>query len=206
MQTLIDEPADAKAVYVLAHGSGAGMAHHFLAAVATGLAARGIAVLRFNFPFMEQGSKRPDPPPVAHGAIRAAVAEAARRWPGLPLYAGGKSFGGRMSSQAQAIEPLPGVRGLVFLGFPLHTADKPSTERAQHLAKVQVPMLFLQGTRDTLANLDLVRQVTTPLAPRATLHVVEGADHGFEVLKRSGRTNEEVLVELLATIAGWLPA
>lgn len=204
MQTLVDSPSGPKAVCVLAHGAGAGMEHGFMSAIAAALAERGIAVLRFNFPFMEQGSKRPDPPAVAQAAVRAAMAEAARRWPGLPLYAGGKSFGGRMTSQAQAKEPLPGVRGLVFLGFPLHAAKKPSTERAQHLAQVRVPMLFLQGTRDALAELDLVREVVAPLAP-ATLHVVEGADHGFEVLKRSGRTDEEVLAELAGTIAGWLP-
>lgn len=203
VSALLDAQPQAKACYVLAHGSGAGMKHAFLAAITGELAKRGIAVLRFQFPFMEQGSKRPDPPRVAQEAVRAAVAEAARRLPGVPLFAGGKSFGGRMSSNAQAKQPLTEVRGLVFLGFPLHPADKPSTERAQHLAQVKVPMLFLQGTRDGLADLGLMRQVTQPLAPLATLHVVEGADHGFEVLKRSGRTNEEVLGELAETIAGW---
>ncbi|NML48405.1 alpha/beta hydrolase [Ramlibacter sp. G-1-2-2] len=203
MQTLVDAPSSPRAAYVLAHGAGAGMAHAFMADVARELAQRGIAVLRYNFPFMEQGSKRPDSPAVAQAAVREAVAEAAKRWPGLPLYAGGKSFGGRMTSQAQAKAALPGVRGLVFLGFPLHAAKQPSTERAKHLEQVKVPMLFLQGTRDALAELDLIRQVVTPIE-QATLHVVEAADHGFEVLKRSGRSDEEVLKELADTAAEWM--
>jgi predicted alpha/beta-hydrolase family hydrolase len=153
---------------------------------------------------MAQGSRRPDPPAVAQAAVRAAVAEAGRRWPGLPLFAGGKSFGARMSSQAQAAAPLEGVRGLVFFGFPLHPAGKPAVERAEHLARVAVPMLFLQGTRDALADLGLIRATTQQLGERATLHVVEGADHGFEVLKRSGRTNAEVMEELAATAAEWM--
>jgi uncharacterized protein len=180
------------------------MRHAFMAAVAEGLARRGIAALRFQFPFMEQGSRRPDPPAVAQASVRAAVEEAARRWPHLPLFAGGKSFGARMTSQAQASEPLPGVRGLVFLGFPLHPAGKPAVQRAEHLAQVALPMLFLQGTRDALADLDLVRATAGALGERATLHVVEGADHGFEVLKRSGRTDEDVLEELAATAAAWM--
>ena len=203
-EVLVDAPAQAQAALVLAHGAGAGMRHPFMAAIAAGLAQRGVAVLRYEFPFMAEGSKRPDPPAVAHASVRAAVAEAARRWPGLPLFAGGKSFGARMTSQAQALEPLPGVRGLVFFGFPLHPAGKPSVDRAEHLARVQLPMLFLQGTRDALADLDLVRATTQALGDRATLHVAEGADHGFEVLKRSGRTNEAVLEELVATAAAWM--
>ena len=203
---LIDASAGAQAALVLAHGAGAGMRHPFMAAIAQGLAARGIAVLRYEFPFMAQGSKRPDPPAVAQAAVRAAVDEAARRWPALPLFAGGKSFGARMSSQAQAAASLPGVRGLVFFGFPLHPAGKPSVARAEHLAQVRLPMLFLQGTRDALADLDLVRATTGQLGERATLHVVEGADHGFEVLKRSGRTNEQVIEELVATAAAWMDA
>jgi predicted alpha/beta-hydrolase family hydrolase len=201
---LLDVPAKAEACYVFAHGAGAGMNHAFMAAVASGLAERGVATLRFQFPYMEQGSKRPDVPKVAQGAVRAAVQEAARRLPDLPLFAGGKSFGGRMTSQAQAAEPLPNVRGLVFVGFPLHPAGKPSAERAQHLAGVQVPMLFLQGTRDTLADLDLIRDTTAKLEGRATLHVVDGADHSFHVLARSGRTDEQVRAELLDTMAGWM--
>ena len=201
---LADEPSQAHAACVLAHGAGAGMQHAFMAAIATGLAARGVAVLRFQFPFMEQGSKRPDPPAVAQAAVRAAAAEAARRWPGLPLFAGGKSFGARMTSQAQAAGALPQVRGLVFFGFPLHPAGKPAVDRADHLAAVRLPMLFLQGTRDALADLALVRQTTARVGERATLHVVEGADHGFEVLKRSGRTNEAVLEEVVATAAAWM--
>jgi predicted alpha/beta-hydrolase family hydrolase len=201
---LLQAPPQAQACYVFAHGAGAGMNHGFMAAIAEGLAARGIAILRFNFPFMEQGSKRPDAPAVAHAAIRAAVAEAARQLPGVPLFAGGKSFGGRMSTQAQAMEPLPGVRGIALVGFPLHPAGKPSLERAQHLPKVEVPMLFLQGTRDGLADLGLITQTTAGLGQRATLHVVDGADHAFHVLVRSGRHDEQVREELLDTIAGWI--
>jgi predicted alpha/beta-hydrolase family hydrolase len=153
---------------------------------------------------MEQGSKRPDLPKVAHGAVRAAVQEAAARLPGIPLFAGGKSYGGRMTSQAQADQPLPQVRGIVFVGFPLHPAGKPSIERAGHLADVQVPMLFLQGTRDTLADLELIRDMTAKLKDRATLHVVDGADHSFHVLARSGSTDEQVRAELLDTMANWM--
>jgi predicted alpha/beta-hydrolase family hydrolase len=201
---LLDTPARPRACYVFAHGAGAGMDHAFMAAMASGLAQRGVASLRFQFPFMEQGSRRPDSPKVAHAAIRAAVQEAAGRLPGVPLFAGGKSFGGRMTSQAQAAEPLPGVRGLVFVGFPLHAAGKPSVDRATHLADVQVPMLFLQGTRDTLAEVDLIRATTNKLGRRATLHIVEGADHAFHVLVRSGRNDDQVREELLATMAGWM--
>ena len=203
VSALLDAPADAKACYVFAHGAGAGMQHAFMAAMAQGLAERGIASLRFQFPFMEQGSKRPDTPGVAHEAVRAAVAAAARRLPGVALYAGGKSFGGRMTSQAQAIEPLPGVQGLVFVGFPLHPPKKPGVERAEHLAQVQVPMLFLQGTRDELADLALVRATASTLGKRATLHVVEAADHAFHVLVRSGRTDAQVLQELLDAVRDW---
>ena len=197
-------PANPAACYVFAHGAGAGMRHAFMAAVAQGLIERDIAVLRFQFPFMEQGSKRTDPPAVAQAAVRCAVQAAARQLPGVPLFAGGKSFGGRMTSQAQAAEPLPQVRGLVFVGFPLHTAGKPSMARATHLDDVRLPMLFLQGTRDALADLALMRQVTDRLGARATLHGVEAADHAFHVLVRSGRTDAEVLVELLDTISEWM--
>ena len=200
----LQAPAKAEACFVFAHGAGAGMDHAFMAAMAQGLAERGIATLRFNFPFMEQGSKRPDSPAVAHAAIRAAVAEASRRLPDMPLFAGGKSFGGRMTTQAQALEPLPGVRGIALVGFPLHAAGKPSTERAAHLAGVKVPLLFLQGTRDALADLDLITQTTAGLGKRATLHVVEGADHAFHVLVRSGRNDDQVREELLDTLAGWM--
>jgi hypothetical protein len=202
--SLLLAPADASACYVFAHGAGAGMAHEFMEAIATGLAGRRIATLRFQFPFMAQGSKRPDPPAVAQAAVRAAVEEAGRGLPGLPLFAGGKSFGGRMSSQAQAAQALPGVRGLVFVGFPLHPAGKPGTERARHLAQVDVPMLFLQGTRDALADLELVRTVVAPLGQRATLHVVDGADHAFHVLARSGRKDAQVREELLDAMAAWM--
>jgi uncharacterized protein len=201
---LLDAPAGAQACFVFAHGAGAGMNHPFMAAMASGLAERRIATLRFQFPYMEQGSKRPDSPKVAQAAVRAAVQEAARRLPAVPLFAGGKSFGGRMTSQAQAAEPLAKVRGLVFVGFPLHPAGKPSTERAQHLDNVQVPMLCLQGTRDNLADLELIRTVTAQLEARATLHIALGADHSFKVLASSGRNQELVREELLDVMASWM--
>jgi hypothetical protein len=204
LSALLDAPTRPAAAYVFAHGAGAGMAHPFMADVAALLCARGVAVLRFNFPFTEQGGKRPDTPAVAQAAVRAAVAQAGRRLSGVPLFAGGKSFGGRMTSQAQAAAPLPGVRGLVFTGFPLHPAGKPSLDRAAHLAQVQVPMLFLQGTRDTLADLSLLGEALHPLRDRATLHVVDAADHGFDVLVRSGRTRAEVLQELADTTVAWM--
>jgi hypothetical protein len=203
---LLEAPAGARACYVLAHGAGAGMNHPFMSAVAKGLATRGIATLRYQFPYMDKGSKRPDPPKVAHAAVREAVAEAAHRLPGVPLYAGGKSFGGRMTSQAQAIEPLAGVRGLVFLGFPLHAAGKPSDERAAHLADVKVPMLFLQGTRDDLAHLDLLRPVVERLGKSATLETFEEADHSFHVPARTGRKDAEVMADLLDRLARWIPS
>jgi uncharacterized protein len=201
---LLDVPERPLAGYVMAHGAGAGMQHEFMAAMAHGLAQRGIATLRFQFPFMEQASRRPDAPAVAQAAVRAAVDEAARHLPGIPLFAGGKSFGARMTSQAQAASPLPGVQGLVFIGFPLHPAGKPSTTRAEHLAGVEIPMLLLQGTRDALADLALVQAQTTLLGPRATLHVVDGADHAFHVLVRSGRTDPQVREEMLDAMAGWM--
>ncbi|MDB5900327.1 MAG: alpha/beta hydrolase [Ramlibacter sp.] len=204
VSALLVAPAHPAACYVFAHGAGAGMQHPFMVAVAGGLAQRGIATLRFQFPFMEQGSRRPDRPDVAQAAVRAAAGEAAQRLPGVPLFAGGKSFGGRMSSQAQAVAPLPQVRGLVFFGFPLHAAGKPSRERATHLAQVGVPMLFLQGTRDALADLPLVHEATQALGERATLHVVDGADHAFHVLVRSGRTDPQVLEELVEAAASWM--
>jgi predicted alpha/beta-hydrolase family hydrolase len=203
---LLMAPAQAKACFVFAHGAGAGMNHPFMTMVAAGLAERGIATLRFQFPYMDKGSRRPDPPRVAQAAVRAAVRDAARRLPGLALFAGGKSFGGRMTTQAQAAQPLDPVRGIVLLGFPLHPAGKPSTERAAHLADVAVPMLFLQGTRDTLADLHLIEQTVGTLGQRATLHVVDGGDHSFHVLARSGRNDDQVRIELLDTITGWIRA
>jgi predicted alpha/beta-hydrolase family hydrolase len=202
--TLLDAPKDPRALYVLAHGAGAGMAHPFMAAVARGLADRGIATLRYQFPYMDRGSKRPDPPKVAHATVREAVAEAARRLPGVPLFAGGKSFGGRMTSQAQALEPLAGVKGLAFLGFPLHAIGKPSDERAAHLAGVKVPMLFLQGTRDDLADLAWLRPVVKRLGSRATLETFEDADHSFHVPARTGRKDAEVMADLLDRLARWM--
>ena len=199
-------PPDAWLLYVLAHGAGAGMRHRFMEAIAEALAARGIATLRYEFPSMAAGGRRPDPPPVLQATVRAAVAAAARLGPDLPLVAGGKSLGGRMTSGAQAREPLAGVRGLVFLGFPLHPPKQPGVSRAEHLAGVHIPMLFLQGTRDDLADLALITGVCRDFGPRATLHVVEGANHAFEVLKRSGRTDEEVREELVRTIEDWCRA
>jgi predicted alpha/beta-hydrolase family hydrolase len=204
VSALLLAPTDARACYVLAHGAGVGMTHSFMTAVAQGLAARGIATLRYQFPYMERGSRRPDTPRVAHAAVRAAVVEAAQRLPGLPLFAGGKSFGGRMTSQAQAASPLPGVRGLVFLGFPLHPAGKPSDERAAHLFDVDIPMLFLQGSRDDLASLELLEPVAAKLGAKATLAVFADADHSFHVPVRSGRKDAQVLGEVLDALAGWL--
>ena len=201
---LLQVPADARACYVLAHGAGAGMTHPFMTAIANGLAERSIATLRYQFLYMEQRSKRPDPPKVAHAAVRAAVAEVARRLPGVFLFAGGKSFGGRMTSQAQAAAPIPGVRGLVFLGFPLHPPGKPSNERAKHLSEVNIPMLFLQGTRDEFADLQFLEPVCRELGPRATLKLFPDADHSFHVPARSGRKDAEVRGEVLDTMAAWM--
>src|SRR5262245_17654779 len=194
---LLQVPQVARACYVVAHGAGAGMTHPFLAAVANGLAERGIATLRYQFPYMEQRSKRPDPPKVAHAAVRAAVLEASRLVPELPLFAGGKSFGGRMTSQAQSESPLPGVRGLIFLGFPLHPPGKPSIDRAKHLFDVQILMLFLQGTRDEFAELQLLEGACKELGARATLQLFEDADHSFHVPARTGRKDSDIRVELL---------
>lgn len=204
VSAILTRPDHARACYVLAHGAGADMRHSFMEKVAEGLASRGIATLRFNFPYMEEKKGRPDQPAVAHAAIRAAVAEAARLCPGVTLVAGGKSFGGRMTSQAQSKAPLPDVKGLAFLGFPLHAAKKPSSERAEHLAGIAIPMLFLQGTRDELADLGHLRPVIAALGGKATLHEVEGGDHSFAVLKKSGRTNDEALTEVLDTLAAWI--
>jgi predicted alpha/beta-hydrolase family hydrolase len=204
VSALLTSPTRPRAGYVFAHGAGAGMTHRFMEEVAQGLAERGIASLRYQFPYMEKGSKRPDVPRVAHAAVRAAVAEAGRHWPGLPMFAGGKSFGGRMSSQAQAATPLPGVRGLVFFGFPLHPAGKPGTERAEHLLQVGCPMLFLQGTRDELAETVLLRGVIEQLGERATLELVADADHSFHVPARSGRTDAQVRAGVLDAFVRWV--
>lgn len=197
-------PADADAVYTFAHGAGAGMDHPFMVALAQALAARRIATLRFQFPFMQRGSRRPDAPAVAHDAVRAAAAECARRLPGLRLVAGGKSYGGRMTSQAHAERPLDGVGGLAFVGFPLHPAGKPGIERARHLASAPGPMLFLQGTRDELADLALLREAVAPLGPRATLKVVDDADHAFHVRAASGRKDPAVIEELADAMRAWI--
>lgn len=197
-------PDDADAMLVFGHGAGAGMHHPFMTAMAHRLATRRIATLRYQFPYMEAGRRRPDLPPVLLETVRAAVARAAALAPDLPLVAGGKSMGGRMTSMAAAEADLPGVRGLVFFGFPLHPAKRPSTGRAEHLTAVGLPMLFLQGTRDALADLDLLAPIVEGLEPPATLHIVEGADHGFHVLVRSGRTDDEVADEMADRAAGWI--
>ena len=201
---LLLAPAEPRAAYVLAHGAGAGMGHSFMRSAAEGLAQRGVATLRYQFPYMERGSKRPDVPAVAQAAVRAAVARASGLLAGVPLFAGGKSFGGRMTSQAQAAAPLEGVRGLAFLGFPLHAAGQPGDARAKHLTDVQVPMLFLQGTRDALADAALMQALGRRLGSRATLAFFEHADHSFHVPAKSGRTDAQVLAELLDTLARWM--
>jgi len=206
VSSLLVRPAGARLALVLAHGAGAGMRHPFLAAVAERCAAHGVATLRYQFPYIEAGGHRPDPPELAVATVRAAVEAAAHAMPGLPLVAGGKSFGGRMTSTAAAAAPLPGVRGLAFLGFPLHPPQRPGVGRAEHLAKVTVPMLFLQGTRDEFAQLPLLTEVVGGLGSRATLHLVEGADHSFGVPKKSGRDAEAVLDELTRTLSDWAAA
>src|SRR6201987_6049137 len=206
VSALLLRPDSLRACFVFAHGAGAGVTHPFMQAFAEGLCARGIATLRYQFPYMEKAGRRPDPPAIAHATVRAAVTEAGRHCPGLPLIAGGKSFGGRMTSQAQAAAPLEGVRRLAFLGFPLHPAGKPSSDRAGHLADIHVPMLFPQGTRDTLPAAALIEGVVKRLAPSARLHLVEAADHSFHVLARSGRNDRDVLREILDAFADWAEA
>jgi uncharacterized protein len=197
-------PPHARASLVLAHGAGAGMTHKAMAATAIGLAERGVASLRYNFLYMEHGGKRPDPPAMANAAVRAAVAKAFELAPALPLFAGGRSFGGRMTSQAHAKSPLENVRGLVFFAFPLHPAGKPNDERAEHLADVSVPMLFVQGENDALATLDLLRPVIARLGDRATLKLVPAANHSFHVPAKTGRKDAEVMDEILDTAAEWM--
>jgi predicted alpha/beta-hydrolase family hydrolase len=203
VSALLSRPANARWLLVLAHGAGAGMNHAFMEALAGALASVGLATFRYQFPYMEQRRRVPDAPGVLRATVGAALRAAAEAAPGLPLLAGGKSMGGRMTSQAAAQHPLDGARGLVFFGFPLHPPNQPGTKRADHLVKVTTPMLFLQGTRDTLADLKLLRPVCANLGSRATLHVIETADHGFHVLKKSGRTDAEVLQELADTTASW---
>jgi hypothetical protein len=200
---LLIAPESARVCYVVAHGAGVGMRHKFMADVAHGLADRAIATLRYQFPYMEKGSKRPDSPKVAHAAVRAAVAEASRQLSGMPLIAGGKSFGARMTSQAQAESPLAGVRGLAFLGFPLHPPGQPSDARAEHLSRVDIPMLFLQGTRDDFADLEYLKPLVERLGATATLKLFDQADHSFHVPAKSGRKDVDVLAELLDALADW---
>ncbi|MDP3737742.1 MAG: dienelactone hydrolase family protein [Hyphomonadaceae bacterium] len=206
VSALWNKPAGAKAALVLAHGAGAGMTHKAMEATAEGLAERKIATLRFNFPYMERGSKRPDSPAIAQAAIRAAVAKGTKLAPRLPLFAGGRSFGGRMTSQTQAAEPLPKVAGLMFFAYPLHPAGKPGVDRADHLSQVKLPMLFLQGTNDALAELGLLRPTITKLGSRAKLELFRDADHSFHVPARTGRKDAEVLAEILDTAAKWMLA
>jgi predicted alpha/beta-hydrolase family hydrolase len=204
VSALLQVPEGARSCYVMAHGAGAGMTHPFMAAFAADLAARSIATLRYQFPYMEKGSRRPDVPKVAHAAVRAAVAEASRRLPQRALWAGGRSFGGRMTSQAQAALPLPGVRGLAFLAFPLHPAGEPADARGEHLADVRIPMLFLQGTRDELAHLSLLQALVARLGSRATLELLAEADHSFHVPARTGRKDEDVRAEMADVLARWI--
>jgi uncharacterized protein len=210
---LLLRPAGARTILVLGHGAGAGMRHRFMERIAAELAARDVATLRYQFPYMEAGRKRTDTPAVATATVRAAIATARETAPDLARLAGGKSFGGRMTSRAVAdglipCDPAdhdpPAVRGLIFFGFPLHPSGRPGTDRANHLRRVPCPLLFLQGTRDSLADLDLLRPVVADLGARATLHVVEGADHSFGVLKRSGRSEDDVMAELGDVVAGWI--
>ena len=203
VSALLTAPSAARALYVLAHGAGAGMRHPFMQAISARLAGYGVATLRYQFPYSEKGARRIDPEPVLLATVRAAVAAGREAAGEAPVFAGGKSMGGRMTSRAAAAEPLAGVRGLVFLGFPLHPTGQPGISRAEHLEKVAVPMLFLQGTRDTLADLTLLEPVIAKLGSRATLVILDGADHSFHVLKRSGRTDEQVLDELAAAITAW---
>ena len=201
---LLDIPPNARACFVFAHGAGAGMQHPSMTSVAEDLSKQGIATLRYQFPYMERGSRRPDPPALCHATVRAAVGQAAQAASGLPLVAGGRSFGGRMTSQAQALAPLPNVAGLAFLAFPLHPAGRPSQERAEHLAEVEIPMLFLQGTRDELATLDLLQPVVQSLGARATLRLLQDADHSFHVRASSGRRDPDVRQELVLALVDWI--
>lgn len=203
LNTILMQPPGARLFYVFAHGAGANMQHHFMEHMAQHLYDVGVATLRFNFPYMEAGKNRPDPPGVLEGAVKTAIEKAKAVSGDVPIIAGGKSMGGRMTSQLLAKKPDAAVKGIAFVGFPLHQPGKPSTERAVHLQNVQVPMLFLQGTRDSLANLEMMREVSASLGKRATLHVIDTADHSFAVLKKSGKTNEEVQRELANEILQW---
>jgi len=204
LSALLLKPKNATCLLAFAHGAGADMRHRFMESMSHELATHGIATLRYQFPYTEKGSKRPDPKPVLLATVRSAIELAREVGEGLPLFAGGKSMGGRMTSLAASEEPLTGVRGIAFLGFPLHPAGEPSTARAEHLSNVKLPMLFLQGTRDQLADLSLLKPICKKLGKRATLHIIEGADHSFHVPKKSGTTDEEVLTELAATVLQWL--
>ena len=204
MSGLWQSPQEPWACLVLAHGAGAGMTHRSLVAIADGLEGLDVATLRYQFPHMEKGGKRTDSPPVAHSTMRAAVAEAHLRFENLPLFAGGRFFGGRMTSQAQALEPLPGVAGLIFFAFPLHTSGKPSDTRAEHLSDITIPMLFLSGSKDPLAELPLLQEAVASLSPRATFDLTPDADHAFHVPARTGRKDSEVLASARAVASQWM--
>ena len=206
MSALWNSPEEPFACLVLAHGAGAGMTHRSMAAITDGLQGLGVATLRFQFPYMDKGSRRPDNPPTARATVRAAVTAATGQAGDLPVFAGGRSFGGRMISQAQALDPLPGVRGLIFFAFPLHPAGKPSVTRAEHLAGINIPLLFLQGDNDALAELDLLQQTVSGLGDRAMLDLIADADHAFHVPARTGRKDAEVLAASLKTAADWMQA
>jgi predicted alpha/beta-hydrolase family hydrolase len=206
VSALWQAPAQALACYVFAHGAGAGMAHPFMQSMADELGTRGIATLRYQFPYVERGSRRPDPPQLCHATARAAVLKAAELAPALPCFAGGKSFGGRMTSQAQAASPLPGVRGLIFLGFPLHPAGRPSDARGQHLCEVRIPMLFLQGTRDDLADLSLLEPLIERLGSRATLRLFQDANHSYHARASAGVTDAEIRARLAQQLTDWVRA
>jgi len=204
VSSLLQAPTKARACYVMAHGAGAGMTHAFMASFANDLAERDIATLRYQFPYMERGSRRPDSPKLAQATVRAAVTEASRLLPKLALFAGGKSFGGRMTSQAQATSPLAGVRGLVFVGFPLHPPGKPADERGTHLLDVQIPMLFLQGSRDEFAELGLLQNLVAKLGARASLELFDDADHSFHVPARTGKKDPQIRAEMADAMAEWM--
>jgi predicted alpha/beta-hydrolase family hydrolase len=201
---LLVRPANARALFLFAHGAGVGMTHSSMESNAAGLADRGVATLRYQFPYMERGGGRPDPPRIAHATVRAAAATAQRLAGDLPLFAGGRSYGGRMTSQAQSLAPIAGVQGLIFLGFPLHPAGAPASERADHLANVHVPMLFVSGDRDALADIGLLREIVQRLGDRATLAVIRDGDHGLKVPARSGRTSADAQAEALDRVAEWI--
>ncbi len=204
VSAILEKPEDAEYLLVLAHGAGAGMNHPFMEKLSNKLADEKVAAFRYQFPYFENGKRSPDPPNILMATVRSAVEKASKEFGGLEIFAGGKSLGGRMTSNAAAKEPLPGIKGIVFFGFPLHAPNKPSQDRAAHLFNVNIPMLFLQGTRDKLADLTLLKPICKKLNEKAELHIIEGADHSFHVLKSSGKNDDEVIEELAKTTKDWL--